>query len=74
MNLTGVEKDILIDILHHGDNPSGNIADNIGKNRTYVSECLGDLEKKGLVENKGRSTYTLTNAGVSVAQNVYRQG
>ena len=69
MELTEVQSQILVDLLVNGHNPSGNIADNISRSRTYTSESIQSLIEMGLIEDKGRKTYKLTDAGVAIAQN-----
>lgn len=73
MRLAPAERKILIDLLVHGDNTSGNIAENIEGSRTHVSETLGKLEGKDLVEDKGRGVYRLTLAGTAAARDLYRE-
>lgn len=69
MDLTPSQKDILIDLQQNGDNTPGNIADNIDVTRHYVSQVMPDLEDKGLVRNKGRGVWTLTEQGEDLVEN-----
>ena len=66
--LSPVERDVLVDLLTHGDNVPGNIADNTDRHPKSVSKRLKSLEEKELIENKGRGVYTLTMDGIAVAR------
>jgi predicted transcriptional regulator len=66
--LSPVEMEVLVDLLVHGDNVPGNIAENTGRHPKSVSKRLPDLEEHGLIRNKGRGVYTLTPDGVAQAQ------
>lgn len=62
----GVE--ILIDLLINGDNNPANISDNIDRSRPGVSDRLKDMSESGWVASKGSGVWTLTPAGISLAQ------
>ena len=62
------DEELLIDLLKHGDNVRGNLAENIGRNDSHVSERLANLRERSLVEDKGRGVWSLTRRGVRIAQ------
>jgi predicted transcriptional regulator len=68
--LSAVEMDILSNLLTHGDNTPGNIAENTGRHQTSISSRLADLDDKCLVESKGRGVWTLTIEGGNMAQTI----
>jgi DNA-binding MarR family transcriptional regulator len=69
---TPVERDILYHLLIHGDDSSGNIADETERDRSGVSKRLKALEDDGLVREKGRGVYCLTLAGIAAAREIAR--
>lgn len=70
--LSEVDAAVLVDLLEHGDNTPRNVSDNVEASRQYVSDRLGELEGRGLVESKGAGVYTLTREGLRTAQIVRR--
>jgi len=72
MNLSPVERDILVDLLYNGDDSPRNIHRRTGRSREAVSRRCGSLVEKGLVVDKGGGVYKLTNAGILAAQNESR--
>jgi predicted transcriptional regulator len=68
--LSPVERAVLIDLLLNGDNIPSNIAGNTGKHQKSVSNKLPDMIEAGLVENKGRGVYTLTQEGLNAARSL----
>ncbi len=73
MMLTPVEREILVDLLVHGDNLSGNVTENIERSRQHVSKTMGKLEDRRLVRDKGKGVYTLTLSGTEVARELYHE-
>ena len=74
MDLTPVERHILVHLLLEGDDVPGNIGDDDpDSDRPHtasVSRSMKNLEKKGLVRHKGSAVYRLTNQGLTAARNV----
>lgn len=70
--LTAVDRDVVVDLLVHGDNLPSNIADNTGRHVTSVSRRLAELDDQGFVYNKGSGVWTLTLDGIVVARTVRR--
>jgi predicted transcriptional regulator len=68
--LSQVERAILSDLLSHGDNVPGNIADNTGHHPKSISRSLSDLDDDNLVKSKGRGVWTLTDRGQEIAEKV----
>lgn len=68
MELTPVERDILVDLLTNGDNVPANIAENCDRHAKSVSYRLSDLVECSLVRNKGNGVYTLTVEGAQSAR------
>lgn len=67
MELTRVQKDVLKQ-LSRGDDIPANIADAIDSHPKSVSHVLSGMDERslvelGLVENKGRGVYRLTERG-----------
>jgi Mn-dependent DtxR family transcriptional regulator len=73
MNRTDLEGEILIQILVGGDDAPKGIAQSIDRPSKSVSRALSRLQEEGLVRPKGAGVWTLTNAGVQVAQNLHSQ-
>jgi DNA-binding MarR family transcriptional regulator len=68
-DLSDAEKDVLLCLSEKGDNIPANIADETGLHSKSVSRILSGsegLESKGLIENKGRGVWTLTEEGAEV--------
>lgn len=72
MNLTSVERSILVTLLLSGDDKPSNISKKSDFTRSAVARRCNNLEEEGLIYEKGGGIYTLTNAGVQVAQNLAR--
>jgi Mn-dependent DtxR family transcriptional regulator len=72
--LTSVDRELLADLLMHGDNVPSNISDNIERHPTSVSQRLSELEDMGLVRNKGRGVWTLTAPGANMARSLAEPG
>jgi len=70
MDLSPVERAVLTDLLINGDDKPSNIAQRTGYTRPAVSRRCPPLVERGLLSDKGGGVYTLTNAGVQVAQNL----
>jgi predicted transcriptional regulator len=70
--LTSVEREVLVDLLIHGDNGPKNIADNIERHNTSVSRDLAELAEEDLVVNKGRGVWSLEPDGVQFARSIKR--
>jgi len=68
--LSPVDRDVIVDLLEHGDNSPQNIADNTDRNPSSVSRRLGVLEEKGIAKNKGSGVWTLTYEGILMARTV----
>lgn len=63
MPMTPTEKNILLHLKENGDNVPSNIAEDIDRNKGSAQRSMRELHEKGLVENKGRGVYTLTEDG-----------
>jgi len=74
MNVTPVEREILVHLLLKGDDRPANIGDDDPDSErphpASVSRSMSNLEDKGLVSHKGNAVYRLTNQGLIVARNV----
>jgi Mn-dependent DtxR family transcriptional regulator len=70
MSRTELEEDVLLQILTGGDDTPKGIAQATDRPSKSVSRALSRLEDDGLVRSKGAGAWTLTNAGVQVAQNI----
>lgn len=68
IGLTNLEKDIITDLLIHGDNLPSNIGDNTGRHPTSVSRQMADLEDMGFVRPKGHGVWCLTRKGLNAAR------
>lgn len=68
IGLTKLEKDIVADLLMHGDNLPSNIGDNTGRHPTSVSRQMANLEDMGFVRPKGNGVWSLTRKGFTAAQ------
>jgi predicted transcriptional regulator len=71
---TSAQRAIIVDLLNNGDNVPANIAENTGYSREHVQRSLSDLEDKGLVSNKGRGVWELTDKGQESARDAVSQG
>lgn len=74
MDLSPVERAIILDLGEHGDNIPANIAENSEKHVKSVSRSLANLEEEGLVRNKGRGVYTLTPEGKEARSALLEEG
>lgn len=74
MRLSDTQKVILIYLLTRGDDIPTNISnsDLTDVHRGTVSRAMSDLHSEGFVRPKGNGVWTLTDAGIQLAQNVYR--
>lgn len=74
MRLSDTQKVILVYLLTRGDDLPMNISESdlTDVHRTTVSRAMGDLHTEGLVRPKGNGVWTLTDAGIRLAQNVYQ--
>ena len=71
-DLTPTARDVLLDLRPrlsggNGDNIQSNIIDNTGRSTKAVSTALEYLEDRGLVTDKGRGVYRLTDRGRDLA-------
>lgn len=73
MNPTDLEGEILVQLLVGGDDSPKGIAESIDRPSKSISRALSRLQNQGLVRPKGAGVWTLTNAGIQVAQNRYYQ-
>lgn len=72
MNLTPLQRDIITHIHQHGHDIPANIGDSADAHRNSVTRAIRDLEERGLVENKGRGVYKLTEPGREAARDLIR--
>lgn len=72
--LTPLQQAILVDLLVHGDDKAGNIANRTGHHRNAVSSHLGPLTDESLLQNKGEGVYTLTDRGAEAARGLLKSG
>ena len=63
MSLTPVERAVLVDLLVYGDDRAGNIADRCDLHRNSITNRAPDMYEKGLIQNKGKGVYRLTDKG-----------
>jgi hypothetical protein len=74
MELTDLEKTILLDLAHHGPNTASTIAENTGHHSKSVVRSLSggeshnSLSKRGLVCDKGAGVWTLTVSSWEIAK------
>ena len=68
MQLSPVERSILVTLHESGDNVPANIAEQTDHHSKSVSRSLSDLEDRGHVKNKGRGVWSLTYSGVDLAE------
>jgi len=73
MNLSPVEKHILVYLLLHGDDRPANIGDTEDSEKPHpasVSRSMANLKEKDLVRLKGNAVYTLTLQGQTAARSI----
>jgi Mn-dependent DtxR family transcriptional regulator len=74
MSLTPVQKDVLLFLLNKGDDIPANIADGTKRHSKSVSRVLTGMDESllelGLVEDKGRGVYSLTDEGEERARSI----
>ena len=71
MTLKPTEREVLRDLCRengHGDNIQTNISENIDRTPKSVASALCNLEEKGLIVNKSRGVYRLTEDGREVSE------
>ena len=68
MDISPVEKSILVHLHTEGDDIASNIADARGHHPSSVSRSASNLADRGLLENKGRGVYRLTEDGREIAR------
>lgn len=70
-SLTPTERDVLLDLRRrpdgNGDNIQSNIMENTDRTMKSVGSALESLENRGLVVDKGRGVYRLTEEGETLA-------
>lgn len=69
--LSPVDRDVIVDLLLHGDNTPQNIARNTERSPSSVSRRLSTLKEKGIVRNKGSGVWTLKEEGILMGQTIY---
>jgi len=75
MNLTPTEREVLVSLSREhgdGDNIQTNLADSTGRSSRSVSRAVERLLDRGLVRNKGRGVYRLSEEGREVADRLDR--
>lgn len=74
MNLTDVEGDVILVLFLWGDNIPANIGERAGRPASSVNYVLStkddSLTARGIVENKNRGVYTLTDQGEQLARDL----
>lgn len=68
MDISPVERSILVHLHNAGDDLVANIADAREHHPSSVSRSASNLAGRGLVENKGRGVYRLTEDGEEIAR------
>ncbi|AFD04022.1 ORF1 [Halogeometricum pleomorphic virus 1] len=68
MDISPVEKSILVHLHTQGDDIASNIADSRGHHPSSVSRSASNLSDRGLLDNKGRGVYRLTEDGREIAR------
>jgi Mn-dependent DtxR family transcriptional regulator len=63
MGPTPAERAVLVHLLTNGDDLPSNIADETEYHRKSIQRAISRLSEDGLVRNKGRGVYTLTEDG-----------
>ena len=74
MKLTPTERELLVYLLVRGPDIPPNISEDIDRHGYSVRRSGGDLEEDGLVRNKGRNVFALTDDGVMVARDLLDNG
>lgn len=72
--LTPLQQAIVVDLLIHGDDKAGNIANRTGHHRNSVSSHLGPLTEDSYLRNKGEGVYSLTDRGEEAARGLIKSG
>jgi predicted transcriptional regulator len=62
------EKRVLLHLKENGDNVPSNIADDIDRRQGSVQRSTRQLREQGLIRNKGRGVYTLTEEGKTAVE------
>lgn len=74
MELSPVQRATIVDLLVHGDDKAGNIADRTGFHHNSVSRSASGLVEAGLIAHKGGGVYRLTETGTETARGLLRGG
>lgn len=70
MTLKPTEQDVLAALYRRGDDIQSNLSDSTERTMKSVGRALKALEDKGLIVDKGRGVYRLTEQGETVASNL----
>ena len=71
---TPVQKDILVDLLVHGDDKAENIGNRTNHHRNTVSSHMGTLVEEGYLHAKGGGVYRLRESGREMAIGLIKSG
>jgi predicted transcriptional regulator len=74
MGLTPVQKDMLIDLLLHGDDKAENVGNRTNHHRNTVSSHMGTLVEEGYLTGKGGGVYRLREPGRDAALGLIKSG
>lgn len=74
MELSPVQRATIVDLLVHGDDKAGNIADRTGYHHNSVSRSASGLVEGGQIAHKGGGVYRLTETGTETARGLLRGG
>lgn len=74
MSLTPVQKDVVVDLLVHGDDKAENVGNRTNHHRNTVSTHMGKLVDKGHIEGKGGGVYRLRDQGREAAIGLIKGG
>lgn len=74
MSLTPVERAVLVSLLVYGDNTAGGIAQHCTYQRNSITNRLPEMVEKGLIRDKGKNVYELTDDGKTRARALLKAG
>jgi Mn-dependent DtxR family transcriptional regulator len=74
MSLTPVQRAVLVDLLVYGDNTAGGIAQHCSYERNSITNRLSGMAEKGLIRDKGKNVYELTDKGKQRARALVKAG
>jgi len=74
MGLSKVQRAMILHLHDEGDDVPANISEATGYHRNSVVRAAKPLLERGLVENKGRGVYRLTEDGRQTARDLKNRG